>query len=344
MDGTRLGTSLGKFADKRILVVGDIMLDRFLWGGVSRISPEAPVPVVEVERDELYPGGAANVARNLLPFAGSVSVMGMAGADQDGDQLLAILRERGLDVAPIQRTPDAPTTVKTRVVARSQQVVRIDRERRHSPTADQLEAAAGTVAERLPDLDAIIIQDYGKGFVSQALADRIAEVAGGTDTVITVDPNPCNTIAWRAATAIKPNRHEAFRFAGLPESPISDPPSEDPTLRTLAGELFGRWDTAQLLITLGEQGMVHCGRDGGRFTHIPPRAHEVFDVSGAGDTAIALFTLALAAGLDPVEAAEISNWASAVVVGKVGTATLSADELLQAASRRPSTNPPDISN
>jgi rfaE bifunctional protein kinase chain/domain len=333
VDGTSLGDSLKKFANKRILVVGDIMLDRFLWGGVARISPEAPVPVVEVERDELYPGGAANVARNLLPFAASVAVMGVTGDDTEGEQLIGILEDRGLDVSCIQRTPDAPTTVKTRVVARNQQVVRIDRERRTQLTADQLAVAATAIEQRLPDLDAIILQDYGKGFITQELVDRIAEIAGRTGIVITVDPSPANAIIWRAATAIKPNRHEAFRFAGLAESPISDPPSEDPTLRSLAGALFEKWECDQLLITLGEQGMVLCDRTGQKFTHIPPRAHEVFDVSGAGDTSIALFTLALAAELDPVEAAEISNWAAAVVVGKVGTATLTPEELLKAAQR-----------
>ncbi len=312
------------------------MLDRFLWGSVARISPEAPVPVVEVERDELYPGGAANVARNLLPFADSVAVMGITGDDPEGEQLRSVLGDRGLDISCVQRSANTPTTVKTRVIARNQQVVRIDREQHHELTTAELDTAAAAIAQRLPELDAIILQDYGKGFITQALVDRIATIAGDTDTIITVDPNPNNPIIWRAATAIKPNRHEAFRFAGLPESPISDPPSEDATLHALATALFAKWDTGQLLITLGEQGMVHCLRDGQSdrqsFTHIPPRAHEVFDVSGAGDTSIALFTLALSAGLDPVEAAEISNWAAAVVIGKIGTATLTPEELLKTAT------------
>ncbi len=333
MDVERLGNTLNQFADKRILVVGDIMLDRFLWGAVSRISPEAPVPVVDVQRDELYPGGAANVARNLHAFADSVAVMGLAGTDVEGDQLIEILGEGGLDASPVIRTDSAPTTVKTRVVARNQQVVRIDREEKCPLTGEQIEAAAADIAGRLGQLDAIILQDYGKGFISQQLIDRIAGVTAGSDVVITVDPNPNNAISWRGATAIKPNRHEAFRFAALAEDPISDPPSEDPQLRQVAASLFDQWETGQLLITLGEQGMVLCGREDQSFTHIPPRAHEVFDVSGAGDTAIALFTLALATGVGPVEAAEISNWASAVVVGKLGTATLTPEELLAAAKR-----------
>lgn len=333
MDVDRLRTILKSFADKRILVIGDLMLDRFLWGEVSRISPEAPVPVVQVESEELYPGGAANVARNLLPFAASVGVVGQIGDDPEGDQLLALLEEAGLDSRGVQRTGGNPTTVKTRVVARNQQVVRIDREQYAEPTAEQIQRTAAGIAERLPEIDAIVLQDYGKGFLTQDFVDRLAELAGDSGPVVTVDPNPNNAINWRGATAIKPNRHEAFRFAGLPEAALADLPSEDPLLREVAGQLFERWGTRHLLITLGEQGMVLCDRGAQSFTHIPPRAHEVFDVSGAGDTAIALFTLALAAGAPPVEAAEISNWASAVVVGKVGTATLTPEELVEACTR-----------
>jgi D-beta-D-heptose 7-phosphate kinase/D-beta-D-heptose 1-phosphate adenosyltransferase len=257
--------------------------------------------------------------------------MGAVGDDPEADQLLGILGDAGLDAGAVLRCPGTPTTVKTRVVARGQQVVRIDREERRELDAEQIEQAAQLIADRLPSLDAIILQDYGKGFINQALVDRIAELTEAPGAlVVTVDPNPNNAITWRSATAIKPNRHEAFRFADLNETPITDPPNDDPTLRGIAETLFSKWETSQLLITLGEQGMVMCDRDTREFIHIPPRAHEVFDVSGAGDTAIALFTLGLAADCDPVEAAEISNWASAVVVGKIGTATLTPEELLDA--------------
>ncbi len=327
VDAQILQSSLAAFAEKRILVVGDIMLDRFLWGGVSRISPEAPVPVVEVERDELYPGGAANVARNLLPFAKHVAVLGSVGDDFEGGQLAHLLDGAGIDASTVVRLPGSPTTVKTRVVARHQQVVRIDRERRQPLEGEPLGAALAAIEAQLADLDAIILQDYGKGFITQALADRVADLVAGTGVVLTVDPNPNNAIRWRGATAIKPNRHEAFRFTGLSDQRLSDPPDRDPLLHRLAEGLFEQWDTGQLLITLGGQGMALCDRGSRRFTHIPPRAHEVFDVSGAGDTAIALFTLGLASGLEPVDAAEISNWASAIVVEKVGTATLTPEEM-----------------
>ncbi|MCP4849985.1 MAG: D-glycero-beta-D-manno-heptose-7-phosphate kinase [Verrucomicrobiaceae bacterium] len=331
MDESRLGNTLKEFADKKILVIGDVMLDRFLWGNVSRISPEAPVPVVEIEREELYPGGAANVARNLQPFAKSVSVMGITGNDREGEQLIEILTQRGLNTECIQNSESNITTVKTRVVARHQQVVRIDHER-HSALSDaQEEQAVRQITERLPELDAIIIQDYGKGFITQRLIDRISKAASSSQTVITVDPNPNNPIIWRGVTAIKPNRNEAFNFAKTAEATICNPPSEDNTLRRIAQSLFDLWETKHLLITLGEQGMVLCENES-NIIHIPSRAQEVFDVSGAGDTAIAIFTLALASGLEAVEAAEISNWASAVVIGKFGTATLEPEELLSAAS------------
>ena len=334
MDESRLGNTLKEFSDKRILVIGDVMLDRFLWGNVSRISPEAPVPVVEIEREELYPGGAANVARNLQPFARSVAVMGLTGNDREGGQLIEILAGRGLNTECIQSSESNLTTVKTRVVARHQQVVRIDHEKHASLSKVQEEQAISQIIERLPELDAIIIQDYGKGFITQHFMDRVSDITDPDQTVITVDPNPNNPIAWRGVTAIKPNRNEAFNFANIAGVPLCDPPSEDITLKNIAKSLFGIWETKHLLITLGEQGMVLC-KDDSNLVHIPSRAQEVFDVSGAGDTAIAIFTLALASGVEAVEAAEISNWASAVVIGKFGTATLEPGELLAAASNCP---------
>jgi rfaE bifunctional protein kinase chain/domain len=327
MDRARLTEHLQNFRSKHILIIGDVMLDRFIWGNVSRISPEAPVPVVEVTRDDYYPGGAANVARNLIHFADRVSVMGRAGVDADGDQLVALLDAQLLDSSGILRDEALPTTVKTRVIARHQQVVRIDQEKFALLSGEMLDQAMTHIESRLDGIDAIILQDYGKGFVTQDLVDRLAELNKDMKIPITVDPNPSNPINWKGAMAIKPNRHEAFKVADLAEVPIGKNPAEDATVRKLADILFAKWDTNLLLITLGEQGMAVCEREGA-IHHIPSRAQEVFDVSGAGDTAIALFTLALASGLTPHDAAEVSNYASAVVVGKVGTATLSAEELL----------------
>ncbi len=330
MDRATLAQHLDSFRRKHILVVGDIMLDRFIGGSVCRISPEAPVPVVEVTDDHFFPGGAANVARNLSPFADRVSVMGLAGKDSDGDQLMRILAEENLNSEGVIRTSAKPTTVKTRVVARSQQVVRIDREVRSPLDADSLDQAIRFVEGRLSEIDAIIVQDYGKGFVTQEFVDRMADCAANADIPVTVDPNPSNPLSWKGATAIKPNRHEAFTAAGLPDREIGNDPSADPLVREVAEKLFANWDTRLLLITLSELGMTLCERGSDEIIHVPSRAKEVYDVSGAGDTAIALFTLALASGIAASDAAEIANYASAVVVGKFGTATLTTDELLDA--------------
>ena len=329
MDRAQLEQHVQSFSEKHILVLGDVMLDRFVWGNVDRISPESPVPVVEVTHEDFYPGGAANVARNLLPFAGKVSVMGVVGPGSDGEKLKSILEEKGVDHSGILVSEDRQTTVKTRVIARSQQVVRIDREDRLPVGAQVQQRAIDYLSEHLDSLDAIILQDYGKGFISQELVDAIAAITAGRNLTITVDPNPNNLLNWNGVTAIKPNRHEAFKVAGLPEVPITNPPAEDVTLAQLALTLFKKWDAGQLLITLSELGMVLFQREGDPL-HLAPSAHEVFDVSGAGDTAIALYTLALAVGASPEDAARISNYASGVVVAKIGTATLSRGELIEA--------------
>ncbi|HEY2382538.1 MAG TPA: PfkB family carbohydrate kinase [Terriglobia bacterium] len=317
------------FSRKKILVIGDIMLDRFIWGKVSRISPEAPVPVVTVEKEEIYSGGAANVARNLVPFAGEVHIAGQVGRDRDGELLLELLAAGSIDAAGVLSSPRCETITKTRVVARKQQVVRFDREQIRKITNDQVVQVKRFVLGRSPELDGLIISDYGKGFITQELVDAIIPIARAAGLVITVDPNPKNPLKWHGVTAIKPNRAEAFREVGVEEDgwePHNDP-LQDKVLQHVGEELLDRWGTEIVQITLGEQGMLLFER-GGNPHYIPTVAREVFDVSGAGDTAIALFTLALTAGASAVEAAEISNYASGVVVGKLGTATLTRDELL----------------
>jgi D-beta-D-heptose 7-phosphate kinase/D-beta-D-heptose 1-phosphate adenosyltransferase len=326
MNLAHLDSLFSAFCSKRLLVVGDVMLDQFIWGAVSRISPEAPVPVVEVKSEDAYPGGAANVARNLLPFCARVSVAGLVGDDMYAGELDGLLAASGIDTRGLFRDPEYQTIVKTRIVARNQQVVRIDREKRRALT----EAVRGRVLsyfERiLPEVDAVILEDYGKGFLTQELVDGLDALTRGTGVIVTVDPNPNNPLKWRGATAIKPNRSEAFQAAGLEENGLRSPETLDAALEELGRRLFAQWDTEMLLITLSEQGMALLRKDAPPF-RLPALAREVFDVSGAGDTAIALFTLALSAGATPEEAAEISNHASGVVVGKVGTATLTPSEL-----------------
>ncbi len=326
MNARRLKDILDRARTKCILVIGDLMLDEFVWGRVKRISPEAPVPVVEVTGESFYPGGAANVARNLREFVGQVAVVGMFGSDRGGRQLRDLMEEQKIETKSAVEDPGFPTIVKTRIIARNQQVVRVDREQLRSPTPTQVSAIVRNVRRQLPKTDAIIFEDYGKGFLAAELVRDICHEALAAGKIVTGDPNPHHPIEWKSVTAVKPNRNEAFLAAGLASSdPTAEPMKDKPLLK--AGEiLLEKWQTKLVLITLGEQGMMLFER-GKKPHHIPTKARQVFDVSGAGDTAIALFTLALSCDATPVEAAEIANHASAVVVGKVGTATVTPEEL-----------------
>jgi D-beta-D-heptose 7-phosphate kinase/D-beta-D-heptose 1-phosphate adenosyltransferase len=310
----------------RVLVAGDLMLDEFIWGKVSRISPEAPVPVVAVDRETSYPGGAANVARNLREFTAHAPVLGLAGEDAAGGRLRELLTASGIGTDGVVKR-SGPTTVKTRIIARTQQVVRVDRERVAPAEAAERTALLTALDRLLPGVQGVILEDYGKGLFDEDLAGEIIRRSRAAGCVVAVDPNPGNPLTWRGATVVKPNRHEAFAAAGVPWSEPAPDPLEDAALLGVGELLLERWDADQLLITLSELGMLLLTRDGVRH-HTPTRAREVFDVSGAGDTAISLYTLALCAGASPVEAAEIANHASGVVVGKLGTATLSPAELL----------------
>ena len=327
MNRDRVETLLHTFADKRILVIGDLMLDEFLWGKVSRISPEAPVPVVEVVKEEWFPGGAANVARNLAEFSKNVRIMGVTGQCAHAEHLKRLLTSEGINVDSVQSHSCYQTIVKTRIVARQQHVVRIDREKRLNLEPEHAAAALAQIEALLPQIDAIIVEDYGKGMLAQDFAAAICELANRAGKILAVDPNPHNPLAWRHVSVIKPNRVEAFASAGLPTTDPVDPPERDPALLEVGRVLSEKWDADNLLITLGEQGVLLFRHDTPPY-HAPTRAREVFDVSGAGDTVIALFTLALSAGATPAEAAEIANHASGVVVGKLGTATVTPAELL----------------
>lgn len=326
MEGARFQKIFDAFESKRILVVGDLILDEFVWGRVSRISPEAPVPVVEVDRETYYPGGAANVARNLREFSSHVAVLGMIGADTHAEHLKRLLGEEGIQLDCVQQDPLYQTIVKTRIIAKHQQVVRVDREKKTRLTEPQMERALAQLDALLPELSAIIIEDYGKGLMRQEFADAIAVLTKRHGKLLAVDPNPNNPLRWNNVSVIKPNRSEAFASAGKPLSEPVEPVENDTALFEVGQILLEKWDAQTLLITLGEQGMVLFARDAKPY-HTPTRAKEVFDVSGAGDTAIALFTLALCAGATPNEAAEISNHASGIVVGKLGTATVTPAEL-----------------
>ena len=327
MDLTRLEQILDRASSRRITVIGDLMLDEFVWGKVGRISPEAPVPVVEVTGESFYPGGAANVARNLREFVDRVAIIGLLGTDRSGQQLRELLSERKIDTSNVVEEATFHTIVKTRIIARNQQVVRVDREKFVGPSVPQIEEVVAAVRKNIPETDAIIFEDYGKGFLSTQLVSQIAEAARSAGKIVAADPNPRNLVEWRGLTVIKPNRAEAFLAAGIPSGEPDVVSSQDTDLKRTGETLLKKWEAENVLVTLGEHGMMLFQKKEAPH-YIPTKAREVFDVSGAGDTAIALFTLGLACGATPTEAAEIANHASAVVVSKLGTAIVTRDELM----------------
>ena len=328
----RLNAILERFSSTRILVVGDLMLDEFLWGKVTRISPEAPVPVVDVQKSRYFPGGAANVARNLRSLGAQVGIAGVIGEDHEGEELLELLVAEGMQTKGVLPSDDRRTTHKLRICAITrqvhehleiedqQQIVRVDNESRAPLPAAKKKALLDVIRAEIRGHDAVILEDYAKGLIDQELVTSIISDATAAGKIIAIDPNPTNPIDWSGGTVLKPNRREAFLAAQLPYS------NEEEALLKAAAALQKRHATKQLLITLGEAGMLLL-EAGEKPYHTPTRAQEVFDVSGAGDTAIAAYTLALASGATGIEAAEIANHAAGVVVGKLGTATLTVDEL-----------------
>jgi D-beta-D-heptose 7-phosphate kinase/D-beta-D-heptose 1-phosphate adenosyltransferase len=285
------------------------------------------VPVVEVVRETFAAGGAANVARNLREFVDHVHLLSLTGTERDAETLREVLTARGVDLEQLLSDEDYMTIRKTRVVARGQQVVRVDYERRRGFTEEQRAQALARFEALLPSLDAVILEDYDKGLLDQALVDAIIGAARNQGKIVTVDPKPSNPIQWSNVTCITPNRGEAFRAAGRPATDPVDPPLKDRALLEVGHILLEKWRCDHVLVTLSEQGMIlfDPGRDP---YHIPTRAQEVIDVSGAGDTAIAVLTSALAGGATPVEAAEIANHASGIVVAKAGTAVATREEVL----------------
>jgi rfaE bifunctional protein kinase chain/domain len=312
----------------RVLVVGDVMLDQFIWGGVSRISPEAPVPVVEFSRESFMPGGAANVARNLVSLATPAELFGAIGNDDAGRKLQKILGEQNIGCAGLVKSSARHTSIKTRIVAHQQQVVRIDRETRDGLDQGTTTRLLAEIKSKIPKADAVIVGDYGKGVVTQPLLNEIKLLCHERGVWLSLDPKPVHRLNLSNLSLITPNRKEAFELADLPDETKISNPFADKNLMLVAERLLNELRPVLLLITLGELGMLLCQRGQNPF-HIPTVAQEVFDVSGAGDTVIASFTLAIAGGASPVEAAILSNHAAGIVVGKVGTATTTPEELLK---------------
>lgn len=302
-------------AARRILVVGDTMLDEWIWGAVTRISPEAPVPVVAVTDHSFTLGGAGNVANNLRALGAAVLFGGTVGDDEFGRRVRDLLRAEGIDDAGVFSLADRPTTRKTRVVAHNQQVVRADWESTVPLRASDRAAVAEFVAEHASKCDAVIFSDYGKGLLSR----EIVEAAFGCGLIL-ADPKPQNIDVFAGITCVAPNVAEAAAVTGIA---ISD----DAALEAAGTALVHRLDCRYAVVTHGEHGMALFGRDGKRLS-VPSVARTVYDVSGAGDTVIAVLTLALAAGAAIEQAVELANFAAGAVVEKLGTATASADEIL----------------
>ena len=307
------------FKDKNILVIGDIILDHYIWGRVSRISPEAPVPVVEVTRESFLLGGAANVAHNIVSLGGRASVIGINGQDIAGEALRNILRQKGVNCDGIF-TENRPTTVKTRVIAHNQQVVRFDREDRKYVDGKILKGVLGYINSVLSQFDAIIVSDYQKGMISNELIRDIVKKAKPRDMFIAVDPKVGHFDFYKGVSLITPNVMEASSGSNIE---IRD----DKTLLKAGRVLMKKLSCKAVLITRGEQGMSLFEKN--KVTHIPTVARKVYDVTGAGDTVISAFTLACASGANMEEAAVIANHSAGIVVAEVGTAVAAPEQLLK---------------
>ena len=331
LSASRVRQILSAAAKSRVLVLGDVMLDQFIWGSVARISPEAPVPVVDFSHESFMPGGAANVARNLTTFAIATELFGAVGNDSAAGQLRKLLREQRIGCTGLVASATRRTSLKTRIVAHQQQVVRIDRETRDGITPKLTRRLLTALKAQLKKADAVIVGDYGKGVVTQTLLNEVKALCRERGVWLSLDPKPVHDLNLSNLSLITPNRKEAFELAKLEDDTRNPNPIADKNLMLVAERLLNELRPAVLLITLGELGMLLCQR-GQQPVHIPTVAQEVFDVSGAGDTVIATFTLAVAAGASPLEAAILSNHAAGIVVGKVGTATTSPEELLKSFS------------
>ena len=319
-----------RFSSIRILVIGDVILDHYIFGDVSRISPEAPVPVVEVKEESFRLGGAANTVANICSLGGHVDVVGVIGRDENGNRLRKMLQEIGASTDGLLCDNGRPTIIKTRVIARHQQMVRIDREIKDKVDGELKEEIIRIAESTLPKVDAVICSDYDKGVLSKDVLEVVLAHAKERDIPVVVDPKMQNFWYYKGATLITPNVKEASAAYG---KDITD----DASLLDAGKTLLGRLELSALLITRGEHGMSLFETVGGQIkvTHIPTVAREVFDVTGAGDTVVAVSTLALAAGASMLDAARIANCAAGIVVGKVGTASVTTEELKVSLLRLP---------
>jgi len=315
---------IANYSRSGVLVVGDVMVDHFIWGNVSRISPEAPVPVVDVQKDSVLLGGCANVLNNIYAIGGKVYVAGVIGSDGIGKTLLAELCEKKIETDGIIIEKNRPTTLKTRIVAHGQQMVRFDKENRKPIPQSSIDKILDYVKSMRKKIGAIVISDYNKGVVSGELIQGIRKIVEGSNIFICLDPKQNNFSIYQGAHVITPNHYEVQRAAGMEITGEND-------ICRLTESLLKKYAFPAILVTRGEEGMSLF--ENGRkivHTHFPAQAKEVYDVTGAGDTVIGILALSLAAGANLKEATCLANMAAGIVVEKVGTATVSQKELTEA--------------
>ena len=320
IDTERLINAVEDFKNHRICVLGDIMLDRFIWGEVTRISPEAPVPVVAVESETYMLGGAANVLHNLVALGGQASICGLVGDDEAAHKVTELLEDLDVTSGGMIVCQSRPTTVKTRIVARGQQVVRVDWELKKPTTSDELTAMQKWLMQEIEKCDAVVVSDYAKGVITADMLEPLLELAKAGKMVVNVDPKVGNMPLYAGATLITPNHHEASQATGISQA--------EPGFTIKAGrKLLNELKAKSVLVTQGERGMTLFMP--GSETHIPTAAKRVFDVTGAGDTVISTLTLGMVSGLELHEAAVLANLAAGIVVGEVGTSAVTGGRLQQ---------------
>lgn len=309
------------FAGKRIAVIGDLMLDRYFWGKVSRISPEAPVPVVEVDDESTRLGGAANVANNIASLGGVPIMIGVVGRDIGADILKKIVVGNGFPTDGIVVDGSRPTTIKTRVIAHNQHVVRIDQEEKVDLNADTQARVLASLKNQIASLDGIVLEDYNKGVLTKELIKSVIKLAKDNKKTITVDPKFNNFFDYQGVSVFKPNRKETEEVLGYQLNTFVE-------MEKAARELLTKLDADNVLLTLGEKGMLLFERNGS-LAHVETKARNVADVSGAGDTVIATLTMAIVAGASIKESAALANYAGGIVCGEVGIVPIDKGVLIQ---------------
>ncbi len=320
----RIRSIVSSFKSSRVMVIGDVMLDEYMWGDVRRISPEAPVPVVEIESVTRRLGGAANVVGNLRKLELEPVLISICGIDENGQNLRNMLNELGCSSDGLYESSERPTTIKTRVMARHQQIVRADREVTTDLSTSEHDALWNIFSSKINDVKGVIISDYGKGVISQPLIGQIIKTCTTQGKFVAIDPKERHFDLYKGVSVITPNLKEAHAMLGLPFRNCSDA-----EVKNLGWTLMEKLSLPYLLITLSERGMGLFENEGRKFSHLPTVARKVFDVTGAGDTVISVYSAASVCGATPLEAAFLANHAAGLTVAELGTAAVDAETLLK---------------